>query len=339
MFSRYISYLTDTVLLICLTSLILSFFKISPQLFILTLLYSMGTHYIYTISYVELAKTVGIYFAISIIYFTLEIYYNTSIGNRIMGLEVRIEDKNASKLFRYSIIRSFIKSIPPVEFFDSLFILKNPRFNFKLSDSILRFIVLRQKKSGKGCVNLIIISLILYYIPLLTIIISTYLVKYALINNSSSFGSPIQNASINSLSFYQLFNIIFSNNFTLSIELILGGTVLSIPTVLTIFTSSYIEGTIFTPAAINTPSLFLKAVLPEFFPETLAYVFSITASLIIVSYFITFIDYYTHGKSFADWVDNVDQSLKFLLAYFLITITLLFSGAIIESYVATYILR
>lgn len=338
LFERYLSYLLDVIILICVTSTVLSLLKIPPTFFILPILYSLGLKYLTYLSVRDLLIIYIVYTIFAIFYFVSEIYLKTSIGNRIFGLSVKNAKEGSSNIFLFTILRAAIKSFPLANLIDSLYIFKHPKYNFKFTDFRFGFLVLKEENKRSLSLKLISTSSIIYYLPLITITFSTFLTSVSSIGNSSSPGRAILYSSAPNLDFYQLFNIIFSNNLSLSMQLALGGLFFSVPSVLTVMSSSYLEGTILGPAIKSSMITFSKAVLPEFFPETFSYVLALTLGFLISYYVVSFIDFYIHGYSFVDWKKSVYSTYRLLFISIVSIIILLIMGATIESYFQTYIL-
>lgn len=332
---RYVSYILDLIVLGCITTIILAAFQISPVLFLGSFLYFQGTETLNLLPSRDVMFTLISFIFLATGYFFLEPYMNTSVGKFLTGQRIVILKRSSSssrhKYFMGALIRAIIKAFPPANFIDCLFIFKYKRFNQRYTDAHNGFVVIKKEQTPLKeyqfiftMMDYLFISAIIYYLPLVTMTVRSYFFS------ASSLGTEGSVSPNTYILVEDAFNRILTNNLSLNTEFILGGIVLLSLSVLIIFSSSFIEGAIFSVILKNQPSSMFYGVLPHFFFETGGYVAGIAAGLIISVMIIDWSDAYVKGKKIFE-ASEIFTNAKCFLIFIIISVILIFVGAMIEA--------
>ncbi len=128
------------------------------------------------------------------------------------------------------------------------------------------------------------------------------------------------------------------NNLTLDVfEYIIGGFTLFIGTFIELFSSNIYEIIIISSLDItHGASSFVKYILPQFFPETLGYVFGISIALVITDIIFSFIQSMIRNEKSKYFMQRTHNLLYNSAFYLILSISLLIIGALIESALGIY---
>lgn len=150
---------------------------------------------------------------------------------------------------------------------------------------------------------------------------------------TSSLESSSTTQIANNFNFVQFFNAILKNNIDVDIfGYILGGLTLYIGTFITLFSSNILETSIIaTLDAQNGISSFYRYILPQFFPETMGYVFGIAISMAIADILLSYLQSYLRNQESGYFLKRSRILLNNAGLYFILSISCLILGALIES--------
>ncbi len=325
-YQRIFAYLIDLTLLICITSFILYPLHKQFALFDLVEVYSYGTRGITTSYADKLLVSSMIFVIVSFVYFFFEIYGNLSLGNRLVHGKIVLLKTDNSYISK-TLIRTAIKAFPITNIVDSLSLLRKRERPQKFTEQALHIFYIDNAKK-KHLYDYILISAILYYLPLFTISIITLMIGKTYFSGGSGSIAPYHNPTFN-----QLNNILIGNNTSYDLQLELGGLFLLIPTIFVLYTSSLLEGSVMGMALLGNKYTFVDKVLPQFFPETFAYVLGIAFAMCVVTIVTSFIENYTKGISYKEFQNILKAETSMFVFYFATSMFLIFIAANIESYV------
>ncbi len=277
-------------------------------------------------------------FIVSLIYYTIESLTNVGIAESIFKLKIINKyDIPKNKLLKLLIIRDIIKAFFITNIINSIFIIKNKKLLQNLYDHKFNLITIKFKNLAKKERRSLFLqyfysSMIMYYSTFFIL-----LVIYTFINPVKALTSS-GTATHSTFHFYKFFNYVLRNNINLDVtKYIMGGFSAFIGTFIEIFSSNIYETTIM--SSLNLAHgfySFVKYILPQFFPETLGYVFGISISIVITDIIISFIQSLI-GNEKSDYLINRSKLLLYNAGfYLLISILLLVTGALIESSLGIY---
>ena len=163
------------------------------------------------------------------------------------------------------------------------------------------------------------------------------LIIYTFIDPSS----PLTSSGVKSKSafhFWAFFKTILNNNLTLDIlGYMIGGFSLFAGTFVELFSSNIYEAIIMISLdSAHEFSSFVKFILPQFFPETMGYVFGMSIALIITDIILSFIQSLVKNEKSEYFTKRVHDLSYNLVFYFLLSVSLLIVGALIESSLGIY---
>lgn len=271
-----------------------------------------------------------IFFLVSFVYFLLDSYFSLGIGMLFFSKRtIPIYDDQKLLFLRKSLERSFIKSIPPLNLLDFLYVLRGGKLQQRLFDKRNDLIVISYHYHENTILKwrltrFIGVSSLLYYFTFFSAIFVTYLGLGPNSNSTSfSFSWHINNS---------LFLHILNNNLSLSLLYALGGLTLFAGSGIQLVSSNFLEGgaisSIIHSSGLNA---FTYTILPQFIPETFAYVISITCSLVIVEIIISILVDFVFQHSERNSNNVVKKDVYYLLTLFPVMIILLIIAAAIES--------
>ena len=338
---RFLSYFTDMVILLSLTTIISTLLKQGPFFYLTSLLYSIGLLQLKTLSIRSAVYFYIVFTAVSTTYYFFEPLKIGTIGNRIFNIKIGFDDRKKSNLKFKIFIRAFLKSNPIINLIDSFGIFRNKKLLLKYSDSRSGFLVLTEKNQ-LSVKRLIIASFLIFYLPLMAIL--AYAGITAAVPNittTSSTATVYKTYAFNANffgNFYSTVRVVLYNNLDICLELLSGGIFFMLPSLMVLMTSSLFEGISMYVFMKGGPSLFAKSVLPEFFPETLGYVMALTIGLMISSVILDFLNSYLRGTSYEEFAKNSSRTLKQGFLVLIIMVLLIIVAALIEAYVDTTLL-
>jgi hypothetical protein len=329
---RFIIYITEQSFLISLSSLIAMELNIKAVF--------LGFFIAYKIDFVTGFSHIfdtysGIYniiilFILSFVYYTIESLTNHGIAEDIFKLKIisKYELKNKNMmgiLIKRDLIRSFFISC----IINSLFILKYSKLLQNYYDHRNNLVSIINKDEGRKSLFLkyMYSSFIMYYSMFFIL-----LIIYTFIDPSSPLASSGVVSKPN-FHFWVFFKTILSNNLTLDIlEYIIGGFTLFVGTFIELFSSNIYETIIMSSLdSAHGLSSFVKFILPQFFPETMGYVFGISIALIISDMLLSFIQSMVKNEK-SEYFNKRIHDLSYNAGiYLVLSIFLLIIGALIES--------
>ncbi len=176
-------------------------------------------------------------------------------------------------------------------------------------------------------------SIIIYYsIFVILLFIYTFVVPVSTLKSSGDIKSK------SSFHYWVFFHTILSNNMTLDVfEYIIGGFSIFTGTFITLFSSNILETTIM--ASLNRAhgtTSFVKYILPQFFPETLGYVFGLAAAMVITDVILSYIQAAIRNEKYTQFASRSSRLGYVIIAYVSLSFILLFIGALIEASLGIY---
>jgi len=337
-YARYLSYLLDLVILFGITSLLFSVIGYEPLGYIIITNYAGGIKPL--LEHKELLDFYWmtiLYFFIASGYFYLDTITGISVGKYLLGLTTAAvsSDKTqrfTGKKYGIQIVGSLVKSLPLLQLMNSINV-----FRGRYSQTFLE-----QKMSNVTIVNknvilskrIIIVSALIYYIPLLVGIICI-----GFFNTSLGLPTPSPSASFTYNPNFNQEKAIFLNNAIVDIyRLTLGGFVFLSLDLIEIISASYLNA-LFIGGSLNTnPSFIIYGVLPHFFIETTGYVFGIVSSVFIMNAILESINGYALAKPVSYMMGSLYKNMLKAGKYLLISVGLLFIAAYFETWITSYLL-
>ncbi len=335
---RFTIYVTEQSFLISLTSLIALYFKIKAAFLGFFVAYKIdfdgGFLHIFDTYYGLL--NLLILFLISFIYYSTESLTNKGVAETIFKLKIINKyNFNRKKMLKLLLIRDLIKSFFISEIISSLYIIKKPKLLQSYYDYKNNFVSIKNIDYNKKSIFLqyFYSSIIIYYsIFFILLIIYTFITPVSPLSSSG----PVKTGL--SFHYWPVFNEILHNNITLDVfEYMIGGLSLFAGTFIELFSSNVYETTII--ASLDSAhgfSTFVKYILPQFFPETLGYVFGIGIALLITDLILTFIQSMIRNEK-SDYFNKRSYNIFYVSWFYLIlSIVLIVLGALIESALGIY---
>ncbi len=334
---RFIIYVTEQSFFISLTSLIAMTLNLKAVFLGFFIAYKidfiMGFSHIFD-TYSGIYNLI-ILFVLSFVYYFFESITNHGIAEDIYKLKIisKYELKRKS-LLSALIMRGLIRAFFVSCIINSLFVLKYNKLlqNYYDHKHNLVSIINRDESRKSMFLKYVCSSMIMYYnIFFILLIIYTFIAPSSPLTSSGT-------AAKSAFHFWAFFKTIINNNLTLDIfGYMISGFSLFIGTFIELFSSNIYE-TIIMSSLDNTHGLssFVKFILPQFFPETMGYVFGISIALVITDLILSFIQSMARNeksKYFNKRVHDLTYNGGF---YLLLSVSLLILGALIESSLGIY---
>jgi hypothetical protein len=329
---RFIVYIAEQSFLISLTSLVALSLNIKAAF--------LGFFITYKVDFIEGFSPIfntyyGLYnllilFTLSLLYYSIESLTNHGIAEDIFKLKIINKyDIDDNKLLRMLLLRDVIKAFFISNVINSLFIIKYSKLLQNYYDHKFNLISIKYEVESKKSLffQYFYSSLVMYYsIFLILLVIYTFVVPASSLAISGTKANP-------SFHFWNFFETIFNNNLTLDIfEYIIGGFSLFTGTFIELFSSNIYE-TIIMASLDSTYGLssFVKYMLPQFFPETLGYVFGIAISMTITDIMLSYLQSMARNQKYEYFFKRTKELLVNAGYYFTLSIILLVVGAIVEA--------
>ena len=334
---KFIIYVTEQTILISLTSLIASIFHIKDAFLGFFLAYKIdfipGFLHIFDTNY-------GLYnllilFLISFCYYSIESLTGHGIAEDIFKLEIINKyEISKNKLLKLLLVRDIIKSFFISNIINSLFILKNKKFLQNEYDNKFNLMLIKNKNENKKSLFLqyFYSSMIMYYsIFFILIIIYTFVQPATPLASSGT----VKSGSYN---YWHFFSTILKNNITLDVfKYMIGGFSLFTGTFIELFSSNIYEAIIMSSLDItHGSSSFVKYILPQFFPETLGYVFGLSIALVMTDIILSFTQSMIRNEKSQYFTQRTHDLLYSSGFYLILSISLLVIGALIEAGLGIY---
>lgn len=320
---RYLCYLAEQVFLITISSILVYAFGIRPVLLSFFLLYKVN----FSAAFVQVFETNAgfqnllIWFVISLVYYSLEVLTNLGIFRTIFkGRIISKYDIPNNKLDKLLLLRSLVKSFFISNLINSLFIFRYRKNMQTLYDYKTNLVVATPSESTSRQIftKYLFLSLFIYYSTFFIFLgIFTYVVTGPNV-------SVIGKSTSSNISVYNSFIIIIHNNLTLDVfDYAIGGLSFFAGTFISLFSSNILETGLIATLNSSNGTSFVKYILPQFFPETLGYVFAIATAMAISDIFISFIQSYIRNQK-SDYFMTRSKRLAYISGiYFSISVILL----------------
>jgi hypothetical protein len=334
---RFLIYVSEQSFLISLTSLVAMELNIKAVLLGFLIAYRID----FFAGFLHIFDTYsGIYnllilFILSFVYYFLESVTDHGIAEDIFKLKIisKYDIKRKSMidiLIGRDVIRAFFISC----IINSLFVLKYPKLlqNYYDHRHNLISIINTDEDMKSLFLKYIYLSIIMYYSIFLIL-----LIIYTFIDPSS----PIASSGVkykSAFHFWVFFKTVLNNNLTLDIMgYIIGGFSLFAGTLIELFSSNVYETVIMSSLdSSHGISSFVRFILPQFFPETLGYIFGMSIALIITDIILSFIQSMIKNEK-SEYLNKRIHVLSYIAIFYLvISISLLILGALIESSLGIY---
>ncbi len=336
---RYLSYMIEQSFLIPLSALIDFSLGVKSRLLDFFVAYNIsfinGLNPIFT-TRTGLLNLLTL-FLVSYLYYSFETLTNFGVGSNIFKLQfVPKYEFTRNRFTSILLVRNLIKSFFISNMINSLFLFKNTKLLQSLFDKKYN-LVSAKKESNKTrneykglLIQYVAGSLVLFYSMFLI-----YMVIYTYITPLPSLTSTGHSSNVQPSDVLKMFETIFSNNLSLDLnEYMVGGLSVFFGTFISIFTSNLNETQILSSLNIaNGPGSFVKYVLPQFFPETLGYVFGIAFAMVLADILISFVQSLIRNQGSELFFSRTKNLLYISGYYFLFSIVLLCIGALIESHI------
>lgn len=331
---RYLAYMVDLTILICIATLVATAFGIEPFFFELASLYFIQYESVMDFMLSNGSYSFGILGLISFFYFSFECYTNFSFGKRIFNL--RIAGKRS---LSRSLVRGIVKSVIPLNILDSLFIYRYRKYGQRFLDkgqnltvvSLYNGTFLGLRRTGLSC---LIAGGVIFYLPIIVNVCRTLpLLSSANITHVTPSPGTLSSFSPTLDKLYA----IFMNNFSIFYNYYLvGGLALSSVALLQVFTQALFTGVIFADSLASYPSFIVFGIFPHFFVETLGLIFGLASGFVISSVILDLIERYFRGASLERNKDYLVKQTKVIFLFCIVTLGLLLLGAFIEIYITSF---
>ena len=244
LYQRYAAYLVDMVLLVSLTELICHVFGIYPVIYTFvssySLEFSVGFHALFD-TYSGLMNLLILY-VISFGYFFLDSLTGKCVGSLIWSLKLVNVEERPRRLLEKRLVRSAIKAFPISNLIDFLFFFKYPKYLMRLSDSKMGMV--RGFASERGTLKpsysrFILSASIIYYSNFFFVLVTSSIKGPS--NSITDSVGYLSATPFLSQNFETFFSQIFSNNFALDLNLMIGGIFLFTSTLIKMISSNLID--------------------------------------------------------------------------------------------------
>ncbi|MBN2230444.1 MAG: stage II sporulation protein M [Candidatus Thorarchaeota archaeon] len=337
--TRFVAGMIDFLIVVCCSTLIAALLSINPIFFQIAIFYFLDVGGILTLllSATGLLGMLFLFF-FSFVYFTLEGIFGLSVGKYFFSLRIAGERK-----WENILLRSFIKSIPPVSLIDFLFVFKKLKYTQRYSDSFLALGIAKLKfesKKSKLFLNAedtpyIVSGFIMFFLPLIVYVLYNTLFSQlppAILPPDPESAFPYSP----SISFLLQ---IFINNFYLAYTYyVFGGLLLSFPMTMQVFFQGFTSGMMISGILMSYPSFLLFGIIPHLLFEGLGFAFLIATGLILTETLMDLFSRYRKGKSLSSNRSFLGTQLIRVIKLFLVGVLILFIGSLIEVYITPYIL-
>ncbi|EQB67104.1 MAG: hypothetical protein AMDU2_EPLC00006G0661 [Thermoplasmatales archaeon E-plasma] len=334
---RFIIYVTEQSFLISLTSLVAMELNIKAVFLGFFIAYRIDfvTGFLHIFDTYSGIYNLIILFILSFVYYSIESKTNHGIAEDIFKSKIISKYQLTKKeIMSVLLIRDLIRSFFISCIVNSLFALKYNKLLQSYYDHRHNLVSIINKDENRKSLFLkyVYSSMIMYYS-----IFFILLIIYTFIDPSS----PLASSGVKSKSafhYWVFFKSILNNNLTLDIsEYMIGGFSLFVGTFIELFSSNIYEAVIISSMdSTHGFSSFVKFILPQFFPETMGYVFGMSIALIITDIILSFIQSLVKNEKSEYFTKRVHDLSYNLVFYFLLSVSLLIVGALIESSLGIY---
>ena len=329
--NRYLAYLVEQSFLIPLSSLVVYLLGTKPLILGFFLAFKLNFQGGFDQIFATSAGwfNLAVLFLISLIYYTLETVSGMGIGSKLFGFHIitKYELPSHHLLVLYT-IRNIVKSFFISDIVNAIFVLVFRRNMQTLVDHRLNVVVATEKDDLSKTFRQGAISSMIMYYSSFALLITIFTLENSGISSISS--SSVGSSGVNA---YSLFTTILNNNLTLDIMgYMLGGFTVLIGTFVRIFMSSIFE-TVIISSVFNAQEVtnLVHYVLPEFFPETMGYVFGIAAAISITNVILYYIQALIRNEKKESFLARSKIQLKNAAYYSILSVVLIIIGAVIES--------
>ena len=327
---RVIAYFTEQSFLVALSIIIdFAFMKksyISGFFVLYQIDFITGIRNIFTTQYglIDLA----ILSIVSFIYYTFESLTNFGIASLIFHKRIitKYSIRPALKV-RLILVRNAIKSFFLIEFFNFIFVLIYRKYMQTAYDRTTNLIVSEiNENDHKSPAHQLVYSSIIVYYSIFGLLLLLYL-----------YISPIaalpRGTGSSSYHFYTFFKSILTNNMELDLfKYVLSGFTLFIGTFINLYSSTILE-TVVMAGLIrgSTANSAMRYILPQFFPETLGYIFGIAVAMVITHFILSFFQSALRRERFSYFLSKSNNYGIMAITFLAMSVSLLIIGALIEA--------
>ncbi len=329
---RFIAYLTEQAILIASTALIDTMMGIKSVFLEFFVLYKSNFPQALTAIFEtrEGWLDITILTLISFLYYLTEATLNAGIGATIFrkGIISRYE-RDSKEQNKLMLLRIAVKSFFILELANFLFIFKYRRYLQTLFDHLTGlYVVKRPSKIGRSkSLQYLLSSILIYYVTFaLFLLIFTTIAPVTPIPQGP--GSPGKGPG-----FYSFFNQVFQNNLAIDLfDYVSGGFSIFIGSFVQLLSTNILE-TIAMSGFINgsTFQTSLRYLLPQFFPETLGYVFGLATAMILGDIIISYFQSMLRREKIEFFIKRVKEIGRIGGIFFLTSISLILLGALVEA--------
>ncbi|MHB1811498.1 MAG: hypothetical protein ACYCPR_03680 [Thermoplasmataceae archaeon] len=329
---RYISYMVEQSFLIPLSSIVVYLFGVKPVILSFFLVYKIDFQGAIKLIFETQTGWINIValFLVSIIYYFFETLTDVGVGTRIFGFFIITKYQLPhDRVVFMMLIRNLIKSFFILNVINTIFILVYRHDMQTFSDHHMNIIVATSKNDlKKNTKQIFSASLVMYYSNFILLWFLAYL-EIITSNNLP----PAPSGVASNYNFYNFLREIISNNLTLDITgYIFGGPTIIIGTFIKIFSSNILETNVIGSLDfLNGSNSFIRDVLPQFFPETLGYMFGIATAISISYIILTFLQSLIRNEEKSHFIGVSKNQFFNIAVYSILSISLIIIGALIES--------
>ena len=271
----------------------------------------------------------GMLFLLSLIYYTFESATEIGIGSSIFGFQVVTKYVlPPTRFFILLSIRNLVKSFFLSNAFNAAFVLVFRRNMQTLLDHTFDVVLATNKDElaksfGQGFAA----SMIMYYG---TFVMSAILFALEKAGSPTTSTTPVNSSNP---AIYSTFYSVLNNNLLLDvIGYMLGGLTFLLGTFVRLFTSNILDAYI-SVSLINGSGLYTfgRYVLPQFFPETMGYVFGIAVAISATDILLYLVQSLIRNEEKGYFIKRSKIQLENLVYYSILSILFIIIGAIIEA--------
>ena len=335
---RFIIYITEQSFLISITSMISLYFHIKAAFLGFFEAYRIdfytGFMHIFDTYYGLL--NILILFIVSLLYYTIESLTGKGIAEFIFkqGI-INKYNVNKRKYIKLLLIRDIIKAFFISNIINSSFILLHGKMLQNEYDYKNNIFTIKNNEENKKSLffQYFYTSVIIYYsIFFILLFTYTFVIPVSPLTSSGDIKSK------SSFNYWSFFHTILSNNMTLDVfEYIIGGFSLFAGTFIALFSSNILETVIM--ASLDSAHgyvSFVKYILPQFFPETLGYVFGLSTAMVITDAILSYIQSAIRNEKSGYFLCHYGKLGYIIITYIGLSLLLLFIGALIEAALGIY---
>lgn len=334
--NRYVSYFVEQSFLIPISTLMTFFLGVKPVLLGFFLAYKLDFQGALNLIFTTSAGWINLVllFLVSFLYYTFESATGFGIGSKVFGFQVvtKFEPPQARLMYIIS-LRNLVRSFFIINLANALFVLIFRRNMQTLVDHYLEVVVATDKDELKHSFKQsIICSSVMYY--------STFLILLVLfaLEFSRVPSPPTSSGTSSSYDPYKMFYTVLDNNLILDVTgYAFGGVTILLGTFIRLFSSNILETDIIASLNhSNGTTSFIRFILPQFFPETMGYVFGIAVAISLTDILLYFLQALIRNEKKDYFIARLKIQALHVGYYSIISVLLIGIGAVIESLLGIY---